>query len=104
MNTNVRPAKNSSELIDEGGVTQVLFRQNRFVKSAESNGEINIIRKRYINTYKGNTYLYYRCRCGTYVATKADVGIGISYKIIIKRPPSILSSDFQYTFCSVWKY
>jgi long-subunit fatty acid transport protein len=67
------------------------------IKEYEKNG--------ILNAYTGDTSsIYTNAKAVTTVPLPADVGIGISYKAINENDRHlILSSDFQYTFCSVWK-
>ncbi len=109
LNTTLyRPANEQAQkLIDEvWGDTGAVLDRIDLLNAAESNGEIKYYEKNAIlNTYKGNTYsVYTDADAELTLPLPADVGIGISYKIIDKKDHHlILSSDFQYTFCSVWK-
>ena len=85
--------------------TSVLNRID-LLNGAESSGEIKYYEKNAIlNAYNGGTSLVYNdADAELTLPLPADVGIGISYKVIDGNERYLLlSSDFQYTFASVWK-
>ncbi|MBN1758195.1 MAG: outer membrane protein transport protein [Chitinispirillaceae bacterium] len=88
-----------------GDTTSVLNRID-LLNAAVSSGEIKEYEKNAIlNAYKGGTSLVYTdADAELTLPLPADVGIGISYKVINENDRHlIVSSDFQYTFASVWK-
>lgn len=76
------------------------------LEAACKNGEIKEYeRNAILDAYSGGTSdIYTNAKAIATLPLPADVGIGISYKAINENDRHlILSSDFQYTFCSIWK-
>jgi long-subunit fatty acid transport protein len=77
-----------------------------FLEAAQELGEITEDEKKaVINAYSGgSSRVYMNSKTKATLPLPADIGIGLSYKAINKEDHHlIVSADFQYSFCSVWK-
>ena len=80
--------------------------KNQFLEIAQEEGEITGDEKKAIlNAYSGGRYpVYTNSKTKATLPLPADIGIGFSYKVINREDRHlIVSTDFQYSFCSVWK-
>lgn len=76
------------------------------LESAYKNGRVKGYEKNAaLYAYSGDTsHVYSEAKAILTLPLPADVGIGITYKAINENNRHlIVSSDFQFTFCSVWK-
>lgn len=98
-------AQAQQHIDDTWSDTSSVLNRIDLLNGAESSGEIKFYEKNAIlNAYKGGTSLVYTdADAELTLPLPADVGIGISYKVINENDRHLLlSSDFQYTFASVW--